>query len=195
MMDAVNAWFYRQMATWAGLFKLDKLSLEYWERASAARPNDTGTLVTVAHRRAMAGQRREAIALLERAVRIDPAHAIAWFNLGYLQQELGEDENALHSFERAIALDEKLDLAWYGKALSLMRLGRVDEAIGPLKKNTELQPMSPYGYYQLAHAWSKLGKPERSIATIRQLSRFEPKVAKQLEREIGVDAGIPDPYA
>ena len=33
------------------------------------------------------------------------------------------------------------------------------------------------------------------IATIRKLSTFEPKVAKQLEREIGVDAGIPDPYA
>jgi len=191
----LNAWFYRQMAIWAGLLKRDEMSLEYWERVRALRPRDAATVLTVAHRRAERGQHREAVALVEQAIEIDPGHAPAWFNLGFLLQELGEHADALRAFDRAIALDAKLDRAWYGKALSLIKLDRVEEAIEPLKKNTELQPLSPYGYYQLAHAWNRLGKRQNVIATIRRLSQFEPKVAKQLEREIGVDADIPDPYA
>jgi len=191
----LNAWFYRQMAIWAGLLKRDEMSLEYWERVRALRPRDAATVLTVAHRRAERGEHREAVALVEQAIEIDPGHAPAWFNLGFLLQELGEHADALRAFDRAIALDAKLDRAWYGKALSLIKLDRVEEAIEPLKKNTELQPLSPYGFYQLAHAWNRLGKRQNVIATIRRLSQFEPKVAKQLEREIGVDADIPDPYA
>lgn len=190
----VNAWFYRQMAIWAGLLKRDELSLEYWERVRELRPRDAATALTVAHRRAERGEHRQAVALVEKAIEIDPQRASAWFNLGFLLQQLGEHADALRAFERAVALDPKLDRAWYGSALSLIKLGRIEEAIAPLKKNTELQPMSPYGYYQLAHAWNQLGKRQNAIATIRHLSRFEPKVAKQLEREIGVDAGVPDPY-
>ena len=191
----LNAWFCRQMAIWAGLLKRDDLSLEYWERVRALRPRDAATALTVAHRRAERGEHRAAVALVEKAIEIDPDRAPAWFNLGFLLQELEEHDDALRAFDRAVELDPKLDRAWYGKALSLVKLGRVEEAIEPLKKNTELQPLSPYGYYQLAHAWSRLGKRQNAIATIRKLSTFEPKVAKQLERELGVDAGIPDPYA
>src|SRR5690606_19828964 len=51
----LNAWFYRQMAIWAGLLKRDELSLEYWERVRALRPRDADTALTVAHRRAERG--------------------------------------------------------------------------------------------------------------------------------------------
>ncbi len=190
----LEAWFCRQMAIWSGLLKRDEMSLEYWERLRALRPRDVNTALTVAHRRAERGERREAIALIGQAIEVDPQRADAWFNLGFLQQELDEHAQALHAFERAVALDPKLDRAWYGKALSLVKLGRVEEAVEPLKKNIELQPMSPFGHYQLAHVWHRLGKRQNAIAAIRALARFEPKVAKQVEREIGVDAGIPDPY-
>ncbi|MCZ7558817.1 MAG: tetratricopeptide repeat protein [Burkholderiaceae bacterium] len=82
----------------------------------------------------------------------------------------------------------------YGKGLSLVKLDRVEDAVAALKKVIELQPMSPYGYYQLAHVYHRLGDTERIVATIRRLSKFEPKVALQLERETGVDAGIEDPF-
>jgi len=192
--DFVNAWYYRQMAIWAGLFKRTDLELEYWERVRALRPRDTGTLAAIANRRAARGDKRGAIAVLEHSVQVDPGTAHAWFNLGFLRQELGEHEGACEAFERAIALDPKLDRAWYGEGLSLVKLDRVEEAVAALKKVIELQPMSPYGYYQLAHVYHRLGDTERIVATIRRLSKFEPKVALQLERETGVDAGIEDPF-
>lgn len=193
-IDAVNAWYYRQMALWAGLFKRGELELEYWERVRALRPRDTGTLVAIANRRAVQGDKRGAVAVLEHAVQVDAGVAHAWFNLGFLRQELGEHEVACEAFERAVSLDPKLDRAWYGSALSLVKLGRVDDAVAALKKVIALQPMSPYGYYQLAHAWHRLGDTERVVATIRRLAKFEPKVALQLERETGVDAGVEDPF-
>lgn len=192
--DVVNAWYYRQMAVWAGLFRRSELELEYWERVRALRPRDTGALAAIANRRAARGDRRGAIAVLEHSLQVDPGTVHAWFNLGFLRQELDEHQAACEAFERALALDPKLDRAWYGKGLSLVRLGRADEAIPALKKVIELQPMSPYGYYQLAHLWHRLGDVERVVGVIRRLSEFEPKVALQLERETGVDAGIEDPF-
>lgn len=190
----LEVWYYRQMALWAGLLGRTGLELEYWERVRALRPRDTGTLAAIANRRAAQGDTHGAIAVLEYSVQVDPGTSHAWFNLGFLRQELGEHEAACDAFDRAIALDPKLDRAWYGKALSLVKLGRVEDAVGPLKKAIELQPMSPYGYYQLAHVWHRLGDAGRVASTIRRLSEFEPKVALQLERETGVDAGIEDPF-
>lgn len=194
-MSAFAAWYYKQMAVWSGVLKRDEMALEYWQRLRAERPRDPTVVATIAHMRASKGHSDEAIALMHQALEIDPKRAAHWFNLGFLQQEREQHEAAIRSFGRAIDLDEKLDRAYYGKGLSLVKLGRVEEAVAALKKVIELQPMSPYGYYQLAHAWNRLGRRQNAIATIRKLSTFEPKVAKQLEREIGVDAGIPDPYA
>lgn len=190
----LNAWYYRQMAWFAGLLRKDDLELEYWQRIHALRPHDTDALVAIANRLASRGRRHDAAEVLEQATSIDPRKAHAWFNLGFLRQELGEHEEAMHAFDRAVEVDEKLDRAWYGKALTLIKLGRIEDAIAPLKKNIELQPFSPYGYYQLVHVYHRLGRTDRIVATIRKLSRFEPKVALQLERETGVDAGIEDPY-
>ena len=55
-----------------------------------------------------------------------------------------------------------------------------------LKKNTQLQPMSPYGWYQLARVYVDRQEPEEAVKIIRHLKDFEPKFAKQLERETGL---------
>lgn len=193
-MSRLNAWYYRQMAVWSTLLKRDEMSIEYWQRVHALRPNDADVIATIAHLKAARGLRGEAIQLIRKALELKPDKAAYWFNLGFLQQEENEHQEALRSFERALKLDEKLDRAWYGKALSLIKLGRVEDAIAPLKKNTELQPMSPFGWYQLAHAYHRLGDTARVAKVINRLSGFEPKVAKQLERETGVSVGVDVPF-
>lgn len=191
---AFETWFNRQIATWAMLFRREDVALERWHRVRALRPADPTVAATIAHLMAQRGDRRGAIEWLERSLALDASRAPTWFNLAFLQQELDEHEQALVAFDRAIALDDKLDRAWYGKALSLIKLGRVDEAVPLLKRNTELQPMSPYGWYQLAHAYHRLGETDKVVNVIRKLSQFEPKVAEQLQRETGVQAGVKAPY-
>ncbi len=96
------------------------------------------------------------------------------------------------AFREALAINPDHDRALYGLALSLISTRRPEEAIAPLKRNTKLQPMSPYGWYQLARVQHELGHSDETQKIIDHLARFEPDVSRQLERETGLKARIPD---
>lgn len=183
---SLATWWWRQMATWARLFRRDDVALGYWRRIHAARPEDPRVLASVAHLAAQRGATGEAIALLDQAVTRDPSDAPSWFNLGFLRQKNGDHDGALAAFGRAVSLDPKLDRAWYGQGISLMQAGRLQEAIEPLTRNTRLQPMSPFGWYQLGHVHARLGQRAEAEKMVRRLAQFEPQVARQLAREIGL---------
>ena len=191
-MTALKVWYLRQMATWSTFFRQSAMALEYWERIRLMRPRDPAVLATVAGLHASAGRRDHARELLCESIAIDAAQAYVHFNLGYLLQQDDLHAEALAAFERALALNPKLDQALYGQALSLIKLDRVEEAIEPLKANMRLQPLSPYGFYQLAHAFNRLGRRDEAKKVIVQLSGFEPQVARQVQRETGIDAGLPE---
>ena len=152
-------------------------------------PRDGYALASRSHVRAQKGQREAAIADMQTLVAAHPdASAAYWFNLAYLLEDAGRFEESEPAFRRALALEPKLDRAWYGLGLVLIRLQRPDEALAALQKNTELQPMSPYGWYQLARVQFDRHEPEETKKISRHLKGFEPKVAKQLERETGLVA-------
>ena len=149
-------------------------------------PQDAYALVNRAHAHAQAGNKRQAIDDLRALVAAHPDRSAAdWFNLAFLQEGEGDISAAEANFRRALAMDPKLDRAWYGLGLVLIRQHRYDEAAAALKRNTELQPMSPYGWYQLARVHMVRQQPEEARRIIAHLKGFEPKVAAQLEREIG----------
>jgi len=116
--------------------------------------------------------------------------AAAWFNLGYVLQQAGRHEEARPAFEKATEYDPGMDRAWYGLALVLIHQQQFHEAKRALKKNTELQPMSPYGWYRLAEVNLALGEPEKLRQVIEHLRQFEPGVAVQLERDMGLAGSV-----
>jgi tetratricopeptide (TPR) repeat protein len=182
------------MAIWSRLLKRTDMAIEYWNRVAALRPKDASVPASIAFLEAERGQPARAIEQLQLALTLQPEDASQWYNLAYLQQQQEQHEEALKSFDAALKLNEKMDLAWYGRGISLVKLGRVDEAIVSFKKNTVLQPLSPFGFYQLAHAYLRQGDLARVKRTIVQVSAFEPKVALQLQKETGIDAGIKPPF-
>lgn len=149
-------------------------------------PHDGYALASLAHIAAQAGQRSEAIALLSQLTTRESEHAHHWFNLGFLLEQEKLFERAEQALRRATELSPQLDRAWYGLGLVLIQLQRFDEAVEALRKNTQLQPMSPYGWYQLARVHVDRQEPEEARKIIRHLQGFEPKVARQLERETGL---------
>ena len=149
-------------------------------------PLDGYALASRSHLRALLGQRDAAITDAQALVAAHPQRSAGdWFNLGFLLDEAGRVDEALAAFQEATRLDPQLDRAWYGLGLSLIRLRRLDEAVVALTRNTELQPMSPYGWYQLARVYMERHEPDEARRIIRRLEDFEPKVAAQLEREMG----------
>jgi len=152
-------------------------------------PSDGYALSSRAHVRAQAGRHAQALEDARALVTAYPRRSAGdWFKLGYLLGHQQLPEQAEPAFREALAMDPKLDRAWYGLGLALIQLHRFDEAVAALKRNTELQPMSPFGWYQLARVHMDRQQPDEARRIIRHLQGFEPKVAKQLERETGLAA-------
>lgn len=179
-------WILKLQVIAALMFNRHELAIRLLDEALSRRPQDAYALSNRAHVHAQLGNRTQAIADLAALVAVEPARSAAdWFNLAFLQEAEGDVDASEANFRQALALDPKLDRAWYGLGLALIRQGRYDEAAAALKRNTELQPMSPYGWYQLARVHMDRKQPEEARRIISHLKGFEPKVAAQLEREIG----------
>ena len=130
-----------------------------------------------------------ALTYFDQVAELSPESSNAHFNQAFMCEELGRLDDAERGFRAAIAIEEKMDRAWYGLGLVLVRQGRLEEAVVALKRNTQLQPMSPFGWYQLARVHVDLKQADEALVVIRYLKGFEPKVAAQLEREIGLKVG------
>jgi tetratricopeptide (TPR) repeat protein len=193
-MNALLSWYYKLIAITAGILNKDEIAAEFWVRAHGFQPQKAAMLVTAANHLALAQKNTEAEAVLRQALVIDDSQYAAWFNLGFLIQKRNEHEEALNCFDKAIRFHPPLDRAHYGRALSLMALDRNEEARAALQHTVELQPMSPYGYYHLAVLQFKMGDEKAYRKTTRKLGSFEPKLAVQLQRETGLDAGVKDPF-
>ncbi len=187
MLRVLQRWYWDHMAAVCILFRQREKGLAYYGKMLAADPQDTLALASIAYRYAEAGRRHDALELFERVIALKPGDDEAHFNRGFLLQELGKHEDALAAFRRAIEINPNHDRAHYGIGLTLIAVRRYQEALAPLKRNTELQPMSPYGWYQLARVEVDLGQREKAQKVLDHLMTFEPKVARQLARETGLE--------
>jgi tetratricopeptide (TPR) repeat protein len=167
-------------------FGFKNQAMDVFEDMNRRFPHDDYVITSLAFMKTQHGDKAGAIADYKRLTLKPDVSAAIWYNLGFLQEEMGQVQDAEHSFRQAIKLNENLDQAWYGLGLVLIQLQRFDEAIKALKKNTKLQPMSPYAWYQLARVYAERNQPEEATKIIRHLKEFEPKFAKQLERETGL---------
>lgn len=82
----------------------------------------------------------KAAASLEEAVRLDPRHDRAWYNLGLAQAALGRAEQAVESLVRAEQANARDPRIPYARATVLAQQGRVTEAREAVIRALELQP-------------------------------------------------------
>jgi tetratricopeptide (TPR) repeat protein len=188
MIRKLQRVFFDQMAAWCVLFRQREVAMGWYRRMLALDPQDTLALSSLGFQHAQAGEKRAALARFDQVVAIKPDDADAHFNRGFLLQELNDHDAAMAAFGVAIANSPAHDRAHYGLALSLIATHRLEQAVAPLKKSTRLQPMSPYAWYQLARVHRDLGQIDETQKILDHLATFEPKVARQLERETGLVA-------
>ena len=74
------------------------------------------------------GRGADAKPILERTIKLEPAFAKPYEDLGLLYLDRGEAERAISHFDKALALDETLVSAQRGIGVALQRLGRGEEA-------------------------------------------------------------------
>jgi tetratricopeptide (TPR) repeat protein len=161
-------------------------ALARFEKILRLRPLDHHALASRAHLHAQRGSFDEAIESLYLLTQACPQESSGWFNLGYALQQLGHQGQAGVAFRRALAIDPRMDRAWYGLALVLVDSRLFEGAADALEKNTALQPMSPHGWFKLAQVRQALDQHDEALRIVDHLRQFEPKVAAQLERVLGL---------
>jgi len=124
-----------------------------------------------------------AIALLERAVQLDPSYAAAWAALGGAYSLKGNflslpelHYKAIEHLRRAIALKPSLANAhvWLGGAL--VSLGKVEEGVASLQHGAALEPDNAEAHQSLARSyWLWRGMVPEGIRELRTALELNPE--------------------
>jgi len=86
------------------------------------------------------GRLEEGVAQYEQAVRMNPAFAVAWNNLGVAQQALGRHAAAKKAYRRAIRISPAYALAWYNLGVVYDSQKHYTKAVELYQKGIELDP-------------------------------------------------------
>ena len=124
-------------------------------------------------------RRTEARILIEDALRLNPALAMAHESLGFLHLRNGDHEAAEKSFAEAVRLDSGNALAHYYHALALARegelVGDLDATEKHLCRAIELNPDFAPAYAMLAYAFSAQGtRLDEALRLARRAAGLEP---------------------
>ncbi len=98
-----------------------------YETMLSSNPRDWAAMTLLGTLYAQRDDLKKGIALLDKAIGINPNHAEAHFNRGLAVQMQGNYEEALASYKKATMLDPSYNEAFWHKSLILLTLGQYEE--------------------------------------------------------------------
>jgi tetratricopeptide (TPR) repeat protein len=115
------------------------------------------------HEQGQSGRGAEA---LERAVKIDPANAEYWYNLGLAANGEGKTARAEEALKEATRLAPRWAMAW--AVLGQVQITReaAAEAEASLQRSLAIEPKSPFARHNMAIALRKLDRPSDGLRLI-----------------------------
>ena len=123
------------------------------------------------------GNRRAALAELNRALQLSPRLAAAHALQGFVQLDAGDTRAALSSFNRARELDAALGSAWLGRGLCLLRERNFAAARAAFQAAAALEPQRSLFRTYLGKAASELGDAkaaEKEFRLAKELDANDP---------------------
>jgi len=120
--------------------------------------------------------------LLRRVVEADSSNYVAWFDLGFVENAIGNIESSIAAYRKSVAAKPDVFESNLNLGLQLAKTNQPD-AEQFLRAATKLQPTS-HPSEGLKRAWLSLGhvleakQPEQAIAAYRDASALQPKDAE-----------------
>ncbi len=114
------------------------------------------------------GDFRQALALYERVLLIDPEHAYAHSRVGAICAQTGDLARAEQAIGRALELDPQLAAAHSNLGNILYSRGDWEGALGKYKQAVALAPENPLFYDNLHAAYKKLGQLDQAVAAYKK---------------------------
>jgi tetratricopeptide (TPR) repeat protein len=115
------------------------------ERALALRPDSPDYLLHYGLLLAQFGELEQAIAIIEKARKLDSGNPLTHFNLGRLYRQSGNMGKALEELETAVRLRPSLARAYYQLAIMYRQAGELGKAQTAMKKFVELKEQDLIG--------------------------------------------------
>lgn len=122
-------------------------------------------------------RRDDGLALLDRAIALDPDNAIIYNNRGVANKDAGRLDRALESYRKAIAIDPRFAVAHFNAANILGQLGRNEEALGHYAEAIRIDHEYSDAYNNRGILLSKLGRFEQAVAGFDAAIALRPKLA------------------
>lgn len=127
----------------------------------------------------------EGIALLYRAVELDPQFSSAWGYLAYAHYEsviMGWPEDPDAYLRRGLAAglegtrrDQRDPVAWFGLGRIRMMMGQADDAIAALETAIALNPSFAHAHHGLGMALTLAGRLDEARCSLVQVERLSPR--------------------
>ena len=147
------------------------------DRAGAAMgqaPRDALLLVEAAVVNARLGDLKSAERQLEKAIKLEPGNADAWYNLGQAARERNQIERAVRLFRKTLELEAQYRDGAFALGEALYVQGKAEEALPWLDEAARLAPTDAEIVHVKALALDHLGRSGAAIEAYREVLRLEP---------------------
>jgi hypothetical protein len=155
-----------------------------WSDVIAKQPSVAIAYVHRGNALADRGDRAAARRDYEEAARRKPDYLLAYYNLAYLDGEMGNYQAAYDGFTKALSLDPDMVWARLYRADALLRLHRPADALLEYDRVVALAPALAPAYEGRARAWLLLGNRERALPEARRAQELglapDPGLARAL---------------
>jgi tetratricopeptide (TPR) repeat protein len=135
-------------------------------RQDAAAPPPTQALRLV--------EQQQAIADLDRAIRLDPNDAEAYNIRGNVWDDMGDADHALADYEQAIRIDPNNPGTFRDRGILWRRRGELDKALVDFDRAIRLSFSDPQIYSDRGLLWYEKGRHDRALADFRRAIKIDP---------------------
>ena len=124
------------------------------ERALALNPNNTEIIAALAFRLSFAGKQERGLALIKKAIALNPAHP-GWYRNPFILQHLRKREYAA-----ALEAARRVDMPgfWWSRvwlAVTYAQVGQTDSALREMKEALKLNPAFEHDPFRYMRMWFK----------------------------------------
>ena len=103
------------------------------------------------------GRDLDAMALLEKAISVDPTNYKAYYNLGNIQLKGNRYYSAIESYENCLKIKKDFSYAWYNLGNVYLKLDNYQKAKSSFMRAISFNKTNADFYYNLAFAYKKTG--------------------------------------
>jgi tetratricopeptide (TPR) repeat protein len=120
----------------------------------------------------------EAIDAFQHAIKLNPKHTEAYYNLGDAYFKLHRYDESLQAFKKAAEIKPSYFDAHISIGIVASMLSMYDEAVEALKKAVKVKPDHAEARYNLGNIYSEMDNYEQAIKSYEKAVELKPKFAE-----------------